>query len=275
MHDSTSGAHVRRHDGLFSRLMISGRRRVALAVTLLTLLAAGGIADAGSRRGGRGGGRLGKVVGGIRSSGGSRGGGGRVSSGHGSSGHGHIRSGYRSYRGPGLWSTASYGGLTFLRPTVDLYGGLQRVVESDGAAIGEVRLGFDRIALLGRYSGYQESAGPGLEPIRLDLAAAGVGFELFGGRDGKVWLEGFVSGIRTVPSDRRAGVAIGLRVEQRLDARFSLFGAARRYMFTGDVKATEAVAGIQASFLRASYRILDFNVGPALRGPEIGIAARF
>lgn len=247
-----------------------GSVRRWLVITMVLLVSAAGPAEAGSRRGGKGG-RLGRVVGGIRSSGGShggsRGGGRSPSRGH---GHGHLR----GYSTAGLgWSPTA--GVTLVRPTVDIYGGVQRVVDSDGSITGELRVAWSRIALLGRISGYRESAGPGQPPTELGLAAAGVGFELTGDRDGKVWLEGLGAALRTAPPDSLLGVAGGLRAELRLDRSLTLFGAVRRYAFASDVRATEAIAGVQAWFLRASYRVMDFNVGPALRGPELGVALRF
>jgi hypothetical protein len=41
------------------------------------------------------------------------------------------------------------------------------------------------------------------------------------------------------------------------------------------VTILEGAASVRLGLLRISYRIVDFNVGPPLRGPEVGLALSF
>lgn len=46
-------------------------------------------------------------------------------------------------------------------------------------------------------------------------------------------------------------------------------------MYTDDIGAGEIRAGVTAAVLHAGYRYLEFNAGPGLHGPEVGIALHF
>jgi hypothetical protein len=67
------------------------------------------------------------------------------------------------------------------------------------------------------------------------------------------------------------GTALGARVEQRLKRDMFLYGSAERMFFKDDMRATSARTGIRIGHFQAGLRVLDFNVGPPLYGPELAV----
>ena len=68
------------------------------------------------------------------------------------------------------------------------------------------------------------------------------------------------------------GGLVGLRVEHRLGADSEFVADAQMMFFNHDIKANAGRIGVRFGHLQASFRVLDFNIGPALYGPELGVA---
>jgi hypothetical protein len=90
-----------------------------------------------------------------------------------------------------------------------------------------------------------------------------------------VYLEAGVVHVRTsgdVMGDTKlSGPIAGMHVEHTLSREISLIGDVQQMWFDHDIKATAGRAGVRWKYLQASFRVLDFNVGPPLMGPEVGV----
>jgi len=89
-----------------------------------------------------------------------------------------------------------------------------------------------------------------------------------------LWLNGGLAGIHSDGLQLFGGV-IGAEVIHKVGPELGVEGSVRYYLVQDDIRALEARAGVALSILRVSYRLLDFNVGPPLRGPEVGVALSF
>jgi hypothetical protein len=67
------------------------------------------------------------------------------------------------------------------------------------------------------------------------------------------------------------GAVVGVRLEMPLGSLATLVGNAELDIFSDHVTATSVCAGVKIGPLQASLRVLDFNVGPPLYGPELGL----
>jgi hypothetical protein len=67
------------------------------------------------------------------------------------------------------------------------------------------------------------------------------------------------------------GALGGVYAEHSLSKNTTLIGSARVMGMQDDVRAASIRAGVRYRHVQASFSVLDFNVGPALYGPELGI----
>lgn len=179
-----------------------------------------------------------------------------------------VQTGYAPY--PNHVSAAS--------PTeVLLYGGVQSVDGSDGSMTLQLRVTYGDLALDVRGTGFYETIGSGedMEQLHLDLGNLGGGYRAFAEGETAVWLEGGMGYVSTVDDLRFVGAYGGARVDHRLRGEVSVSAEARYFVMEDDVRILEAVAAAKLSILRVAYRVVDFNVGPPLKGPEVGVALTF
>ena len=66
------------------------------------------------------------------------------------------------------------------------------------------------------------------------------------------------------------GAIAGMRVEHAL-AGLALVGDVQQMWFDNEIRATGGRIGARYKYVEAGFRVLDFNVGPALYGPEVGV----
>lgn len=162
------------------------------------------------------------------------------------------------------------------RTDLYLYVGAQSVDDSNGAVMLELRATYDGFGFGVRDNSYFEQAGPNPEDyIRLDLWAVGAEYRAMRDDQLQVWLIGGMGGVDTENELSLYGAQIGVRLERRLGGEMAASASGRRFWLEDDITATELQGSIHASILRISYRVLDFNVGPPLKGPEIGVAFTF
>src|ERR1043165_5690719 len=64
---------------------------------------------------------------------------------------------------------------------------------------------------------------------------------------------------------------LGARVVHSLSPRLALHGDAEAMFFSHDVRAFGGRVGGRFEHVELAFRALDFNVGPALFGPELGV----
>jgi hypothetical protein len=161
--------------------------------------------------------------------------------------------------------------------TVEIYGGVARVADSDGAMAVDLHLSSERFSIGGRWNHYWE--GPSMyypQGSRLGLWDVDLGYKILGDAQGSLTVEAGVGGVTFSPeATSSVGGMLGARAMFWPSRWFAIFGEARGYLLQDDIRATAYFAGAQAAFLRLGYRVTDFNVGPPLHGPEIGAALRF
>jgi hypothetical protein len=62
-----------------------------------------------------------------------------------------------------------------------------------------------------------------------------------------------------------------VRLEHQLSPKLALVGTVEGAYFENNVRAWSGRAAVRWNHIEAAFRVLDFNVGPALFGPEVGI----
>jgi hypothetical protein len=153
------------------------------------------------------------------------------------------------------------------------YAGAQKVHDSDVSATIELAVTDRRLRVTGTYSRYFEKQTVGALTMQMPTLMGGVRIDDMG--DTAVYLEGGVVHIRTdgdVMGDTKlSGPIAGMRVETPLSKQLTLIGDVQQMWFDHDIKATAGRVGVRYKYLQASFRVLDFNVGPPLMGPEVGV----
>lgn len=165
----------------------------------------------------------------------------------------------------------------FVWPTLDVgatgFAGAQKVVESDGSLSVELSLVLGhRFRINAAVSHYFEDTMPDRR-VTMNLPSLTAGVRL--GAQGRtaVWLEGGVAHVSTTDpagSSALTGSLAQLRFEHALDRQTQLIGTAGALMFS-DVQALTARAAVRIHHVEVGVRYVDFTVGPALWGPEVGI----
>jgi len=254
-------------------------KRSGLIIAGLLLVGTSSIAEAGRSR--SGGGRVGRTSSGMRSA--SSGSHGSTGSSGGSS-SGGSRSHYGSHTTGWQPSLVTYPGIIGTgvgpQPTAsfELYGGMQKLYESDFALSLETSLQVGPVRLNGAWTSYRERL-YGDEWLSVEAPSITLGARVTDNGPTRLFVEGGAAWLMTnnapVMNTTLAGVTAGGRLEQVLSRNTALLADARVMAFQDDVRATEARLGVQVSYLRASFRMLDTNVGPALFGPEVGVGVRF
>jgi hypothetical protein len=155
------------------------------------------------------------------------------------------------------------------------YAGAQKVHDSDGSFTAELALVDDWLRVGGTFSRYYE-AQPGMDALTLTVPSLTLGVRINDDIVGsKIYLVGGVVGAKTkndrVMDSSFVGAVGGLRIETPLGSSLALVGQAEVMVFSDDVRATSLRAGVKVGPLQASLRVLDFNVGPPLWGPELGV----
>ena len=269
--------------------------RLALFTLLLTVSSAAAERVGGGGKGGGGGGRLGRVSAGISSATNS----GSSSSSGSSSYTGvpvdqEVRGCYgrdgRFYERDDLHyprdcrATVMYSGTivrhrTPVAPTtlvsrLDFYAGAQKVYDSDGSASIELGVTEGRFRIGGTYTRYFERKdGGGVLTMSMPTLSGGIRIDDMGAT--AVYLEGGVVHARTngdVMADSKiTGPMAGMRVEHTLSKNISVLGDVQQMWFPDEIRATAGRIGVRYRYVQASVRVLDFNVGPALYGPEVGV----
>lgn len=239
------------------------------------------------------GGALSKVVGGMKQQARSNGDGGNGSSGGGGSadrpeptrdhrvdahGSGYWHDPHRAYDPTPVYVMGppypTGGGGT----DVAIYAGLQSVDDSDGAGFISLRASHDDLGIVLEESRYWERirTPDGMDLLTMDVWGIGMTYRVVqsAGGDTAVWLRGGLVGAN---SDGLAilGAGAGAEVAHNINDNIGIDASIRGLAFEDDIHGIEARAGVAAAVLRLSYRVMKFDVGPALRGPEFGLAFGF
>jgi len=144
------------------------------------------------------------------------------------------------------------------------------ITGSGPAVTGRFALRFGAIALGGRGSSFLEQDGN--QPTRLDLWRVGGGLRIFDFADTALWVEGAFAGVHTQPELSLLGGYVGGRLEHHATPKLTLAATLGTVALQHDVDALEISASVRIYVFTVGYRVLDFNVGPPLHGPEVGLA---
>ena len=157
-----------------------------------------------------------------------------------------------------------------------IYLGIHSVEGSNGAGVASLRSTFGDNGLELDDIRYFERMTDGdylsMDVWSMSLAHRAVGFGR--GERTSLWLKGGLAGAH---SDGLGlfGAVVGAELAHNLGPSLGFETGARYFFYQDDIRAVELRAGVAASILRVSYRMLRFDVGPPLRGPEIGVALSF
>jgi hypothetical protein len=156
----------------------------------------------------------------------------------------------------------------------ELYAGVQSVEGSDGSVTLEMRSSWKDFGIGVRGSSWYEQTGRE-QYVHLDLWSIGGQWRV--DHEGKlsVWAEIGFAGINNNDDVSLSGLTAGLHMTRKLDGQLSISAAARRFFLQHDIAANEVHVGLHLAILELSYRVMDFNVGPPLHGPEVGLAFMF
>lgn len=153
--------------------------------------------------------------------------------------------------------------------------GAEKVFESDGALTVELAVSDRRLRLSGALTRFYEKQPTG-DTLTMTMPSLALGVRLNDDASTRVYLEGGVVSAMT-KNDPMAmdssitGAVGGVVAEHALSKDSMLVGAAKVMRFPDDIRAASLRAGIRYHHVQASFSVLDFNVGPALYGPEIGV----
>jgi hypothetical protein len=155
---------------------------------------------------------------------------------------------------------------------LDLYVGMQKLSGGGDAYAGELCLRTGRFRLFGevtRFEGVRMN-----EPFPT-VSHLSFGLRLDDGGPTHVLIEAGIAhasiGAGPVVDADPIGVIGGVRVERVLAHRISAFADVASLRFVDDVHATSFRAGVRLGPIQAAFRAIDFNIGPALYGPELGV----
>jgi len=161
------------------------------------------------------------------------------------------------------------------RSRISGYVGIQKVHDSDGSGTAELSVTDYRFRLSGALSHYVEDQGGGGRTT-LTLPSVMAGFRLTGRGNTQLYIDAGVSVAisRGAPAMDTSITAptIGAQVVQYVSPELALLADARAMWFEDDVTAVAGKVGIKLNWAQLSMRVLDFNVGPTLWGPELGLA---
>jgi hypothetical protein len=158
---------------------------------------------------------------------------------------------------------------------LELYLGAQSVVDSDHSISVDARLGRGWFGLSAHDTSFFERMMGTEMTTRLDLWSIAFAPRLVQADESSVWLEVGIAGVRTVPDLSLHGASAALRLEHDFTADLALDVLGRVFAFSDDVRALELGLGLRWSIVRLAWRQVDFNTGPPLRGPELGVVLRF
>jgi hypothetical protein len=157
---------------------------------------------------------------------------------------------------------------------LDLYGGIQKVHDSDGSYSLSLAVADRHFRIEGAITHYYENRMEG-DPLTMDMPSLVGGVRVDDHRATRVYLDAGVVGAKThgdpVADSSIKGFVGGVTVEHAMTRQLWLLGDVHRMFFSDDIRANELRAGVRIGWLQASVRMLDFNVGPPLYGPEVGL----
>ncbi len=154
------------------------------------------------------------------------------------------------------------------------YVGAEKVTDSDGAGVIELGVSEWRMRLDGTFTRYYERQ-PGGNMLTMTMPTLMAGFRIDDMGRTAVYVQGGVAHARTngdeMGDSKITGPIAGMRVEHSLSKDISLLGDVHQLWFPNEISARQGRVALRYKYLQAGFRVLDFNVGPPLYGPEGGV----
>ncbi len=155
------------------------------------------------------------------------------------------------------------------------YLGAQKVFESDGAATLELAVADRWLRLSGSLTRFYERQPTG-DALTLTMPTLALGVRIDDSTATRVYVEAGMASAMTKHDPMMmdatvTGALAGVYAEHSLSKDTTLIGSAKVMALQDNVRAASIRAGVRYHHVQASFSVLDFNVGPALFGPEIGV----
>jgi hypothetical protein len=188
----------------------------------------------------------------------------------------YYDAGYDPYTGVGtaVILDGSVPNYTGDRAQFELYAGVQKVHDSDGSWNFEASVTDFRLRIKLGVARYYETLTSG-DRLTMTMPQLTIGWRIDDLGATAVYLEGGGATASTkgdpMADSSITGPLLGTRVEHRLGARTTAIGDAAAMWFGDGVRAYQARIGLRYGPVEGSVRVLDFNVGPPLYGPELGL----
>ena len=152
--------------------------------------------------------------------------------------------------------------------TIEMYAGVARVEDSDGAFSVDLHLTSNRFTLGGRYSHYWE--GPSMyypQGSAMGIWDADIGYQLLTDAQGALTVEAGVAGVAFSPDAKSSlGGMIGARAVYWPSTWIGLLGDARTYMLQDEIRAYPLSAGSSSRSPSESFRLLASRGPPSMSG---------
>lgn len=156
---------------------------------------------------------------------------------------------------------------------VDLFVGIQKVIDSDRSYALSLAVEDKWFRVSGAVNEYREQQMDGTKTA-LTLPTLMLGARVLGGGPTRGFLEAGAAIARTrengMTGSNLTGPIVGVHLEHAFRGP-TLIGDLHAMAFDAGIKAYSGRIGLRAGHFEAAFRVLDFNVGPALYGPEVGL----
>ena len=111
--------------------------------------------------------------------------------------------------------------------------------------------------------------------LTMNMPSLTLGLRIDDSRRSRVFLEAGVANAHTkgdtMGDSSVTGAIAGVHIDHALGGELAAVGDAHAMFLQDDVRAYSARLGVRYRFVEAAFRVLDFNVGPPLYGPELGL----
>lgn len=158
--------------------------------------------------------------------------------------------------------------------TVEGYAGAQKVFESTGSVSLGLSVVDRHLRLNAGMTRYYEDRMDGSR-LTMTMPSLSAGVRIDTASPTQLWLEGgaAMARIKGDPAGDSSLIAptLGVRVVHPLSPRLAMLGDASGMFFSHDVRAVAGRVGVRFEHVELAFRALDFNVGPALFGPELAV----
>jgi len=177
--------------------------------------------------------------------------------------------------GPPYTQPVLYGSGPAGAATLSAYLGLQSVIGSDGAGTIAAHASFEDLGFGLEATRYWEGPTSGQPSVQLDYLRLFGSYRLVHDGALAIWLEGGGAAVLALEDETILGGFAGLRVEKHVAGQLGVSLEIGGAVYSHGILGLEAEAAVDLWLLRVGYRVLAFDVGPPLHGPELGIAVTF